>query len=245
VIDVVHDDLSCAIARHTAAEPASAGRRRRAPTGVLDAGDLGASRRLPACAGRGHLADWAAEQGVVLAMLAKPGDYVFPAPRWLRPALGARARRAERRIRAAMSLGSRQAQAQDLSSRFASSSRWRCEPCPRASTTRSPRLRCWTGSAPRCASWRRAPAGRGRSAGRACGPAPPRHRLRRAVRRHVPPDPAERVRSAAVLIRLVEVLTGCWRSRPARSAGGAAAPRGPGARRGETRACRIPPASRI
>lgn len=119
VIDVVHDELTGAIGRLTldrpdAAAPADPVDPAAPPRGVaVTSRDGGYLRALD----EDGLADWAAGQEVVLAMLVKPGDYVFPGGpvAEVRPG-GGRAwhGEAEGPVRAAMSLGARQAQTQDL-----------------------------------------------------------------------------------------------------------------------------------
>lgn len=75
-----------------------------------------------ALAGRGYLravdeaglADWAKERGAVLVLLVRPGDYLFPGAPVAELAQGGEGGDAGEAVRAAFSLGSRQAAAQDL-----------------------------------------------------------------------------------------------------------------------------------
>jgi uncharacterized membrane protein len=60
------------------------------------------------------LADWAAARGATLDLLVRPGDYVFPGAPAAKVSPPALAEEASERICAAMSLGDRQAAAQDL-----------------------------------------------------------------------------------------------------------------------------------
>ena len=110
VIDLVHHELSGAIERLSLDQPAAA------PT-------PDPPRGVPvALAGRGYLravdeeglADWAKERGAVLVLLVRPGDYLFPGAPVAELAPGGEGADAGEAIRAAFSLGSRQAAAQDL-----------------------------------------------------------------------------------------------------------------------------------
>ena len=113
VIDVVHQDLSGAVARLTlerpdpappAAPPAGGG---GAP--VLSSGS-GYLRALD----DGALADWASGRGATLTLLVRPGDYVFPGSSVAEVSPAGHAEAAEGAVAEALSLGTRQAAAQDL-----------------------------------------------------------------------------------------------------------------------------------
>jgi uncharacterized membrane protein len=113
VIAQVQDELLAACDRLTLAEPP--------PPGLLlaDAPPRGAPVR---CAGTGYLraidhdalADWAAGQGAVLSVLARPGDFLHPAVRVAEVWPEARTAEAAEALRGAMVLGPRPAAAQDL-----------------------------------------------------------------------------------------------------------------------------------
>ncbi|HEY8613014.1 MAG TPA: DUF2254 domain-containing protein [Roseomonas sp.] len=110
VIDLVHDELSEAIGRLSLDElpgaPAVAPPR-GTPVTLAERGYLRA-------VDEDSLADWAAEHGVVLVLLVRPGDYLFPGGAVAELAGSAEAARAKDLVRAAFSLGARQAAAQDL-----------------------------------------------------------------------------------------------------------------------------------
>ncbi len=113
VIDMVSADLGEAIGR-LSAEQAEAGPRVVVPVGREVRLDARGYLRAVDEAG---LAAWAAGQGVVVVLLVKPGDYVFPGGAVAEVAgelaEGAGAD-AEAAVRDALTLGARQAAAQDL-----------------------------------------------------------------------------------------------------------------------------------
>jgi uncharacterized membrane protein len=109
VIDVVHGELAAAICRLDRDEPAPAGvvPPRGEPVTLAGQGYLRALDEA-------GLAGWAAEQGATVVLLVRPGDYLFPGET-VAACVGARERDGARdRIRAAFSLGPRQAAVQDL-----------------------------------------------------------------------------------------------------------------------------------
>ncbi len=110
VIGLVHAELREAVARLTREGPGPP------PAGAPPGG-------APVCAPEGGylraldeeaLADWAAEAGVVLVLLVRPGDHVFPGVPVARLSGAAPDGEAAARMRAAMSLGDRRAASQDL-----------------------------------------------------------------------------------------------------------------------------------
>ncbi|WP_043838620.1 DUF2254 domain-containing protein [Muricoccus aerilatus] len=110
VIDLVHGELSAAIDRLSREEP-PAGPAMPPPHGTpVRLGTRGYLRSLD----YEDLADWAAERGVVLVLLTHPGDYLFPGGPVAELAGGEPAAGAEVALRAALSVGTRQAAAQDL-----------------------------------------------------------------------------------------------------------------------------------
>ncbi|TDH59254.1 DUF2254 domain-containing protein [Dankookia rubra] len=117
VIDLVHAELSAAVERlsrgdgEVADDPPA-----DPPFGAAPAG------RPVTLAGQGYLravdqaalADWAAGQGAVVVLLARPGAYIFPGAAVAEVAGAPAGEAAEAAIRAAFTLGARQAAAQDL-----------------------------------------------------------------------------------------------------------------------------------
>ncbi|MBD0273831.1 MAG: DUF2254 domain-containing protein [Acetobacteraceae bacterium] len=112
VIELVHADLSAAVSRLTLDRPDLA-----APP----AGPPG--RAVPVVSRRGGylralddgaLADWAAERGVTVELLVRPGDYVQPGSPVAEVSPAAHEGAAEEAVADALALGSRQAAAQDL-----------------------------------------------------------------------------------------------------------------------------------
>ena len=114
VIELVHEDLSAAIARLTLDRPD--------PAPTADAPHDGDGGVPVVSRGGGYLralddgalADWAAERGAVLVLLVRPGDYVFPGSPVAELSPAARAEGAEEAVAGAFSLGARQAATQDL-----------------------------------------------------------------------------------------------------------------------------------
>jgi uncharacterized membrane protein len=112
VIELVHEDLSAAIARLTLDRPDPApldGPQRDGGVPVVSRGS-GYLRALD----DGALADWAAERGATLVLLVRPGDYIFPGSPVAELFPGAEAGAAEQAVAGAFSLGPRQAATQDL-----------------------------------------------------------------------------------------------------------------------------------
>ncbi|WP_426957978.1 DUF2254 domain-containing protein [Muricoccus radiodurans] len=109
VIDLVHRDLREAVARLTLDHPDPEPRSAPLKGQPVRAAEGGYLRALD----EAGLADWAAEAGVTVVLLVRPGDYVFPGVPVadLSPAAPGDA---EERLRGAMAVGSRQAAAQDL-----------------------------------------------------------------------------------------------------------------------------------
>lgn len=111
VIGTVHVELRDAVARLTlnAPEPEAPGLQPSGgyPVALRKGGYI---RALD----EDGLADWAAEAGAVVTLLARPGDYVFPGVPVAKISGGAPEADATVRVRGAMSLGGRRAAAQDL-----------------------------------------------------------------------------------------------------------------------------------
>jgi uncharacterized membrane protein len=110
VIDVVHEDLSDAIDRLDRGGPAPAigsASPRGVPVTLAERGYLRA-------VDHDGLADWAEETGAVVVLLVRPGEYLFPGATVAELIQGRGREEAGRAIRAAFSLGSRQAATQDL-----------------------------------------------------------------------------------------------------------------------------------
>jgi uncharacterized membrane protein len=112
VIELVHEDLSAAIARLTLDRPDPA-----PPAGPPEGGAAVVSRASGylRALDEGALADWAAERGATLVLLVRPGDYIQPGSTVAElsaPAQAAGA--AEAAVAGALSLGPRQAATQDL-----------------------------------------------------------------------------------------------------------------------------------
>ncbi|MGG5823566.1 DUF2254 domain-containing protein [Falsiroseomonas sp. HW251] len=109
VIDIVHGELSQAISRLGRDQPPTANSvpPRGVPVALSERGYLRAVDEE-------GLAEWAAERGAVLVLLARPGDYLFPGAAVAELVCGERGEGAEEAIRAAFSLGPRQAATQDL-----------------------------------------------------------------------------------------------------------------------------------
>ena len=110
VIDLVHEDLRDALARLTLDRPGPAAPGdppRGRPVTTRKGGYLRALDEA-------ELADWAEQQGAVMVLLVRPGDYVFPGAPVAEVGPAARAGDAEAPVRAALSLGGRQAAGQDL-----------------------------------------------------------------------------------------------------------------------------------
>jgi uncharacterized membrane protein len=113
VISLVQEELLAACARLTTDEPPQAGLSLAGPP------PFGAAVR---CAGTGYLraidhdalADWAAEKGALLSVLARPGDFLHPAARIAEVRPAHLAPEAGERLHGAMMLGPRPAAAQDL-----------------------------------------------------------------------------------------------------------------------------------
>lgn len=114
VIDLVHEDLSQAVARLTLDRPDPAPSPGSPPDGggapVLSRGGDGYLRALD----DGALADWASGRGATLTLLVRPGDYVFPGSRVAEVSPAGQAEAAEGAVADALSLGPRQAATQDL-----------------------------------------------------------------------------------------------------------------------------------
>ncbi len=116
VIELVHEDLSAAIARLTLdrpdpAPPADSPPPPRGGVPVVSRGG-GYLRALD----EGALADWVAERDAVLTLLVRPGDYIYPRSQVaeLSPAARRATGAASEAVAGALSLGPRQAEAQDL-----------------------------------------------------------------------------------------------------------------------------------
>lgn len=110
VIDLVHDELSDAIERLScaAAEPPDGSSPPRGRPVTLE------GRGYLRAVDEAGLAAWAEAQGAVVVLLVRPGEYLFPGAAVAEVA-GARApEEAEAAVRTALSLGARQAAAQDL-----------------------------------------------------------------------------------------------------------------------------------
>jgi uncharacterized membrane protein len=110
VIDVVHAELSGAIKRLGSVQAAaipSPVPPRGVPVTLAERGYLRA-------VDEDGLAGWAAERGAVVVLLVRPGDYLFPGATVAELVQGREGGDAERAIRDAFSVGSRQAAAQDL-----------------------------------------------------------------------------------------------------------------------------------
>lgn len=110
VIDLVHGDLRDAVARLTLDSPAPA-----AP------GDVPRGRSVAVREGgyvraldEAALADWAERQGAVVVLLVRPGDYVFPGAPVAEISPAAAAGDVDAPLRSAFSFGGRQAAGQDL-----------------------------------------------------------------------------------------------------------------------------------
>jgi uncharacterized membrane protein len=110
VIDVVHAELSEAIER-LSRDDAGAGPGAAPPRGA--AVTLAGQGYLRAVDEAG-LAAWAEAQGAVVVLLVRPGEYIFPGAAVAEVAGEHADGEAEAAIRAAFSLGARQAAAQDL-----------------------------------------------------------------------------------------------------------------------------------
>lgn len=110
VIDVVHNELSDAIDRLREDEP-SGGRRPASPRGRPV--NLAANGYLRAVDEDG-LSRWAEERGAVVILLVRPGDYLFPGAAVAEVVGRPEGSDAQEAIRAAFSLGARQAATQDL-----------------------------------------------------------------------------------------------------------------------------------
>lgn len=110
VIDVVHGELSVAIDRLDRGDPATV-TGSDTPRGVLV---TLAERGYLRAVDHDGLADWAEETGAIVVLLVRPGDYLFPGAAVAELIRGRGSEEAGRAIRAAFSLGSRQAAAQDL-----------------------------------------------------------------------------------------------------------------------------------
>ena len=112
VIEVVHEDLSAALARLTLDRPdpaAPADPPRGGGVPVVSSGG-GYLRALD----EGALADWAAERGATLTLLVRPGDYIYPRSPVAELSPAAQAEVAEAAVADAFSLGTRQAATQDI-----------------------------------------------------------------------------------------------------------------------------------
>lgn len=110
VIEVVHEDLSETIDLLERAAPAmafGADTPRGVPVSLAERGYLRA-------VDHDGLADWAEETGAVVVLLVRPGDYLFPGAAVAELVQGRGGEDAARAIRAAFSLGSRQAAIQDI-----------------------------------------------------------------------------------------------------------------------------------
>jgi uncharacterized membrane protein len=110
VIDTVHAELREAVARLTLDQP-DPGPVGPAPEGrAITVEGGGYLRALD----EDQLADWAAEHDATLDLLVRPGDYVFTGAAVAKVFPPALVKEAAGRVRGAMSLGDRQAAAQDL-----------------------------------------------------------------------------------------------------------------------------------
>lgn len=110
VIDLVHRDLRDAVARLTldGPAPAASGDAPRGRPVTVRAG--GYLRALDEAA----LADCAEKQGAVVVLLVRPGDYVFPGAPVAEISPAAASGNADAPVRAAFSFGGQQAAGQDL-----------------------------------------------------------------------------------------------------------------------------------
>ena len=110
VIDVVHAELADRI-EHLPHEEAGAMPGPQPPRGVpVTLAGQGYLRAVD----EAGLANWAAGQGAVVVLLVRAGDYMFPGAAVAEVAGARESAGAEEAIRAALSLGPRQAAAQDL-----------------------------------------------------------------------------------------------------------------------------------
>lgn len=109
VIDAVHSELAEAIGRLDRNQPAPPGSvpPRGVPVALAERGYL---RALD----EDGLAEWAEEQGTVVVLLVRPGDYLFPGAPVAEIVPAPEGGNAEQAIRAAFALGSKQAATQDL-----------------------------------------------------------------------------------------------------------------------------------
>ncbi len=113
VLELVHEDLSAAIARLTLdrPDPAPPADPPRGGGGVpVFSRGSGYLRALD----DGALADWAARRGATVALLVRPGDYIQPGSPVAEVSPAAQSEAAEQAVAGAFSLGTRQAAAQDL-----------------------------------------------------------------------------------------------------------------------------------
>jgi len=110
VINLVHEELSAAIERLSHENPPAAPAM-EPPRGIpVPLGERGYLRALD----HESLAEWAAEQGVVLVLLVRPGDYLFPGGPVAELVGDEPGTGVDAVLRAALSIGTRQAAAQDL-----------------------------------------------------------------------------------------------------------------------------------
>ncbi|MBU8541930.1 DUF2254 domain-containing protein [Roseomonas tokyonensis] len=110
VINLVHEDLREALARLTFDRPDPAAPREPPRGHPVTAREGGYLRALDEAA----LSDWAEQRGAVVVLLVRPGDYVFPGAPVAEVSPAASAGDAAAPVRAALSLGVRQAAGQDL-----------------------------------------------------------------------------------------------------------------------------------
>ncbi|MBX9749850.1 MAG: DUF2254 domain-containing protein [Roseococcus sp.] len=110
VIAAVHEDLCAAMSRLTQEDPDEDAPRPPEDGHPVTLEATGYLRSLD----EEGLADWAADAGVTVILLARPGDYLFPGVPVARVAGADGGPDAAERLRAALTLGPRQAAAQDL-----------------------------------------------------------------------------------------------------------------------------------
>jgi uncharacterized membrane protein len=110
VIEVVHAELSEAINRLDPGQPATIASSDPPRGAAVTLAERGYLRAVD----EDRLADWAEEAGAILVLLVRPGDYLFPGAPVAELVRGREGSDAERVIRDAVTVGSRQAAAQDL-----------------------------------------------------------------------------------------------------------------------------------
>jgi uncharacterized membrane protein len=114
VIELVHEDLSAAISRLTLDRPDPAPAAEPSHDGEDGASVVSRGNGYLRALDDGALADWAAEQGAMLVLLVRSGDYIQPGSPVAELFPAAVAEGAEEAVAGAFSLGPRQAAEQDL-----------------------------------------------------------------------------------------------------------------------------------